>query len=226
MIWFRKKSAGSKSAHPQLRSALLGELTLATAAIQRSDDPDTPLSRLTAAQASVLVGDRAQARRHLQDLLDLPEISTQTRIQAWNCLRELEVLPSPGQGALVRGVAVEIGSADGLETLVAYEDRSATRLDPNGKINRVDKLPGDVVQPHESLLTAARQIVAHTHPHRGAPGHPPEAGHTCIRVMTYAGTHIGMAPTDALEHDDVGGPALAAAHHLRAALAVHSHGQT
>ena len=137
MIWFRKKAAGSKSAHPQLRSALLGELTLATAAIQRNDDPDTPLSRVTAAQASVLVGDRAQARRHLQGLLDLPEISTQTRIQAWNCLRELEVLPSPGQGAVVRGVAVELGSAEGLETLVAYEDNSAIRIEPSGQIHRV-----------------------------------------------------------------------------------------
>lgn len=218
MTWFRKKAHGLRSPRPDLRAMLLCELSLAQLADLPDYDPDTPLSRFHAARASVLVGDRATARRHLHELLDLETATTQLQLLAWNCLRDLDELPSPAAAAAVRGLAVDFGTQQGLDTLAAYEDRSAQLILGTGVVIGTDSPGSGLDDSILDLLAAARRVVEHTHPHRGAPENAPDAGHTCIRVLTFAGTHVGLGPTATLEHDTVGGPVLRAATALRAAL--------
>jgi hypothetical protein len=218
MVWFRKKSAGTKARHPELRKLLLCDQSLAQLGSEPSDDPDTPQARFHAAQSSMLVGDRAHARRQLHDLLTLPAIDTSWRLQAWRCLRDLDELPSPAQGAVVRGVVVDIGTPKGLETIAVYEDHTACLLRADGEVlSFTDPEPG-IADPAEALLAAARGVVQHTHPHAGPAENPPEAGHACIRVLTYAGTHTGLGPVHSLERDAVGGPVLRAATALGTAM--------
>lgn len=219
MFWFRKKSNSLTSPHPALREALLADLPLATVADRAADDdPDTPDARFRAARASVQVGDRAHARQQLRELLAMPALSAPMVLQAWRCLRELDELPPPGAGARVRGVVVDLGTGQGLLTLAAYEDHSATLLLPDGDVRRASEPDGRLDEQAAALLSAARGVVDHTHPHRGGEEPPPETGHACIRVLTWAGTHIGLGSIEALELDPVGGPVLRAAMALREGL--------
>ncbi len=218
MIWFRKKAGGLQSRHPELRAALVCEDTLAQLAYVPDDDPDTAEARFAAARASVLVGDRATARRHLHELFALPTAGTQVQVLAWNCLRELDELPAPATATVVRGVVVDIGTAAGLDTLAAYQDHTAHLLLADGSVRNTDVPHGAFVDAIDRLLTAAQGVVAHTHPHRGAAENPPERSHACIRVLTFAGTHIGLGPTATLERDPIGGPVLMAANALQRAL--------
>lgn len=223
MFWFRKKANSLRPPHPELRDHLLADLPLATVADRATDDdPDTPSARFRAAQSSLLVGDRSHARRQLHDLLAMPELDVPTALQAWRCLRELDELPPPGAGAEVRGIVVDFGGSDGLETLAAYEDGSATLLCSNGAVRHARTHDCSIDDRIEALLTRARAVVDHTDPHRGAEEPPPEAGHVCIRVLTWAGTHIGLGPHDALGRDPVGGPVLREAQALRGELAANT----
>jgi hypothetical protein len=218
MTWFRKKASGLRSPRPDLRAMLLCELSLTQLADLPNFDPDTPMSRFHAARASVLVGDRATARRHLHELLDLATATTQIQLLAWNCLRELDELPSPAAAITVRGVAVDFGTAHGLDTLAAYEDRRAQIILGTGAVLGTGSPSGGVDDAIMQLLAAGRRVVEHTHPHRGPPEHAPDADHTCIRVLTFAGTHVGLGPTATLQADAVGGPVLQAATALRTSL--------
>jgi len=223
MIWFRKKATGLRSPRPALRTALLCDRTLSALA-DVDDDPDTPPVRFAAARASLLVGDRAVARRHLHELLAMPTATTQEQLLAWNCLRDLDELPSPGAASIVRGVVVDLGTAAGLETLAAFTDRSARWIRADGTVLGVDAPGAGAQEAIDGLLAAARAVVAHTDPHRGAPENPPEAGHTCLRVLTFAGTHVGLGPTATLERDPVGGAVLRAASALQQVLLQHRAG--
>ncbi len=218
MVWFRKKAAGSRSPHPELRRKLLCDHTLAELGDVPDDDPDTPFARFAAARASLSVGDRATARRHLHQLIAMPMTDTPVRLLGWNCLRELDELPTPGQAGIVRGVVVEIGTPDGLETLAAFEDHSARMLCADGSVRDTDARNGTTAGAIDRLLAAARRVVEHTEPHRGPAENAPDAGHACIRVLTFAGTHIGLGPTATLDRDPVGGPVLRAAATLQQAL--------
>jgi hypothetical protein len=218
MIWFRKKATGARSPHPELRSALLCEESLAALADRPNDDPDTPLARCHAAQASLQVGDRAQARRQLHDLLALPMLSTPWQLQAWSCLRELDELPAPASGAVVRGVVVETGAPDGFDTVAGWEDRTATLLRSDGAV-LAHPMPDGALDDHiAALLESGRAVVQHTHPHRGQPEDPPGPGHASIRVLTFVGTHVGVGALTVLDRDAVGGAVIRAAQALRTAL--------
>jgi hypothetical protein len=219
MIWFRRKTPGLRSPHPELRDELLADAPLAAVADRGDDDPDTPNARFHAARAAVIVGDKAQARRHLRELLSLPAIATQVRLQAWTCLRELDEPPPADEGGAVRGVVIDFGTADGLDTLAAYEDHSAFLIHHGGGTATAEA-PDDYLETCiDQLLAVARGVVGHTDPHRGHREHPPEAGHVCIRVLTWAGTHVGLGPLAVLQRDPVGGPVLLAADTLRELLA-------
>lgn len=218
MIWFRRKVHGLRSPHQELRTELLCEQTLAELASRPEFDPDTAETRFVAAQASILVGDRSAARRRLHELLALPTVTTQLCLQAWNALRELDELPSAAAAAEVRGVVVELGTDLGLETLAAFEDQHIQLLLGNGEVRSVRSPDRTGETARIALFFAARAVVAHTHPHRGARELPPQAGHASIRVLTFAGTHVGLGPIATLAQDPIGGPLLAAAKTLREEL--------
>lgn len=218
MIWFRNKATGLRSPHPQLREALLCDQSLAQLADLPDDDPDTPLARFAAARASALVGDRVRARRHLHELLQLSTCSTQQQLLAWNCLRELDELPAPAIAAKVRGVVVDIGTPAGLETIAAYEGHTAKLILRQGEVHSTDAPHRACVDAIDRLLVTGRRVVAHTAPHRGPAEAAPESGHACIRVLTFAGTHVGVGPTQTLARDPIGGAVLAAANALQAAM--------
>lgn len=215
MIWFRKKSRGAVSSHPELRDRLFGDESLARCAEVVSDDPDTPWARFHAARASQQVGDLRQARAHLHGLLELPEVETRLRLQAWTCLRELGEKPPTEMPPVERGVVVEVAEADGLRTLAVYEDHSACLIEPSGTciewVAPEEAIHGQV----RRMLDLAQVVLARTDPVQGPRELAPEPGHASITVLTHAGHHTGSDVTARLEHDAMGGPLLHAAAELR-----------
>lgn len=215
MIWFRKKSRGPASSHPEVRDSLFGDETLATCAEVIPDDPDTPWARLHAARAAQQVGDMRQARLQLRGLLELPEIETRLRLQAWTCMRELGERPPADQTAVERGVVVEDADADGLRTLAVYEDLTACLIEPSGLC--IDWVtPDEAVHAHvRRILELAQVVLARTDPVQGPREAAPEPGHASVTVLTYGGHHTGSAERSRLEQDAMGGPLLHAAAALR-----------
>ncbi len=218
MIWFRKKAEGLRSPHAGLRAELLCEQTLSELANRPDCDPDTPETRFHAAFSSVLVGEHEAARQQLLELLDLPTATTQLSLQAWNALRELHELPSDADAEVVRAVVIEWGTQQGLETLAAFDDQRITLLAGNGEIYSVRGPDRTGETARLALFLAAEAVIEHTYPHRGPSEHPPPAGHASIRVLTFAGTHVGIGRTATLIRDVIGGPILSAATTLREAL--------
>ncbi|MEY4673516.1 MAG: hypothetical protein RL148_1300 [Planctomycetota bacterium] len=219
MIWFRRKSRGVVSSHPEVRNSLFGDESLASCAEVVPDDPDTPWARLHAARAAQQVGDVRQAVSQLRGLLELPEIETRLRLQAWSCLRELGEVPSAGVGPVERGVVVESAGPDGLLTLAVYEDMTACLVEPSGLC--VDWVtPDETVQHHvRRILQLAQVVLDRTHPVQGPREPAPEPGHASITVLTYAGPHSGSDEVARLEADAMGGPLLREAAMLRRELA-------
>jgi hypothetical protein len=213
MSWFRKKSPGLPSPHPELRESLFADATLALAAELHDDDPDTPGTRFHAALAAFSVGDRAHARQQLHDLLRLPELESRTALQAWSCLRELGEVPAGPAATAVRGVLVEIGTEAGLDTVAAYEDRTAVYLARNGAVLTAEHPDRGVDHRIEALLTSARALAGQTAP-RGEREGVPEAGRAAIHVLTFAGPYATLGPVATIEQDRVAGPVLRAASDL------------
>lgn len=215
MIWFRKKSRGVVSSHPDVRDSLFGDETLASCAEVVPDDPDTPWARLHAARAAQQVGDVQQARNQLHGLLELPAIETRLRLQGWTCLRELGEHPPAAQAAVVRGVVVETADADGLRTLAVYEDMTACLIEPSGLC--IDWVtPDEAVHAHvRQILEHARVVLTRTDPVHGPREPAPEPGHAAVTVLTHGGHHTGSDERSRLEQDAMGGPLLHAAAALR-----------
>lgn len=215
MIWFRKKSRGPVSSHPEVRNSLFGDETLASCAEVIPDDPDTPWARLHAARAAQQVGEMRQARAHVRGLLELPEIETRLRLQAWTCLRELGEQPPADQADVERGVVVETADADGLRTLAVYEDMTACLIEPSGLC--IDWVaPDEAVHAHvRRILELAQVVLTRTDPVHGPREPAPEPGHACVTVLTYGGHHTGSDERTRLEQDTMGGPLLHAAAALR-----------
>lgn len=221
MIWFRRKSKGLQSPHPQRRESLFADAPLAQVAQLANDDPDTPAARFHAAYASTQVGDRVHAQHQLRELLQMPGVPTRLQLQACACLRALSATLADPRG--VRGVVVEIGSAAGLETFACYDDHTAVFLARNGAVVDQEVPDPTIDSLVDALLAASAPIVEHTGPHDGAREHPPEAGQACISVLTAGGTHVGTGPLPVLENDALGGPVLRAA--SAAMRAVYARGQ-
>lgn len=223
MIWFRRKAQGLPSPHEDLRRSLLCDAALAQLADLPVDGPDAPETRFHAAQASIQVGDRATARRQLHDLLEMPTATVPLRLLAWNGLRELDELPSPAAAAAVRGVVVEWGEAAGLCTIACYEDGGARLIEASGE-TLAQWAPDSAVAPQvRALLASGRRVVDHTHPHRGPSEPAPSRGCACLRVLTFAGAHIGLGTIQSLLADPIGAPVLRAAGELRAAMSSREH---
>lgn len=217
--WFGKKPVSPApplpAGHP-LRELLFGDQSLEAWA---ADAPRTsePWARFADAVARRGQGDDAGVRDALAEVVRQPGLESRHYVQAWHALRDLGEEPPPEEAKRVYGVVVDMPMPAGLDTLAAYEDRSARFLSHGG---------GAIVWEHPdtsldvevaAVLTAGRALVGQIGPWAGVrPPLPP--GEARISVLTPSGLHFGQGPAGALRRDARAAPVLVAATALMQAL--------
>lgn len=223
MAWFRKEPAApspssqSSAEHP-LRDGLFGDRPLDVWAQDGARaGVGEPWVRFAEAVERSGQGDAAGAQRALEAVLRQPDLESRHYLEAWHALRELGAAPPPSDAKHVYGVVVDVPMPPGLDTLAAYEDRSARFLSHGG---------GAIVWEHpdvsldaqvDALLAAGRALAGRIGPWAGArPPLPPGAAR--ISVLTPSGLHFGQGPMGAFLRDAMAALVIAAATALMQAL--------
>lgn len=179
-----------------------------------ADGPDIASALLGLATAAE-AGDADGAAVQLRLLLGSgPE--TRVRLQAWSLARRAGV-PLAGDARRIRGVIVDLGLEDGVDTVAAYDDGSARYLNQAGggifwDAGQADG--ADVRAAIARLLEAGQAVVDGTAPSDEERLDPPSNGVAQIWLLTDGGIHLGMGPANVIGRDALGGPVLGAAFQL------------
>jgi len=187
------------------------------------EGPDVGAALLALAAAAE-AGDADSAGTQLRLLLGSgPE--TRVRLQAWAMARRAGV-PLAGDARRIRGVIVDMGLEDGVDTIAAFEDGSARYLNQAGggifwEVGQADG--GDVRRAIAALLEAGQRVVDATGPLDGERPDAPSNGVAEIWLLTDGGIHLGMGPADVIGRDRLGGPVLGAAFQLMTTLMARTH---
>ncbi|HEX5180296.1 MAG TPA: hypothetical protein VFW04_13260 [Gemmatimonadaceae bacterium] len=225
--WFRKKPASpaARSAPPApptaghpLRELLFGDYPLEAWA-PGGDAPRTgePWTRFADALARRERGDVTGARNALAEIVRQPGLESRHRVQAWHALRDLGQDPPPTEAKHVYGVVVDMPTPAGLDTLAAYEDRSARFLSHGGGAVVWEHPDASLDAAVDALLAAGRALVGPIGPWAGVrPPLPP--GEARISILTPSGLHFGQGPVGVFRGDARAAPVLAAATALMQAL--------
>jgi len=223
--WFGKKTALPAAApaplfaagHP-LRGLLFGDLPLEAWA-GGGDAPRTgePWAGFAAASARRRQGDAAGARDALSAIVRQAGLESRHYVQAWHALRDLGQDPPPAEAKRVYGVVVDLPMPTGLDTLVAYADRSARFLSHGGGAIVWERPDASLDAEVDALLAAGRGLVGQIGPWAGVrPPLPPREAR--ISILTPSGLHFGQGPVGVFRRDARAAPVLAAATSLMQAL--------
>ena len=227
MGWFQKKPAPAApsrgapltppAAHP-LRELLFGDRPLEEWA-RGGDEPGSgePWARFADALTRRGRGDAAGARDALAAVLRQRGLESRHYLQAWYALRGLGEDPAPAEGKHVYGVIVDMPMPAGLDTLAAYEDRSARFLSHGGRAIIWDHPDTSLDAESDALLAAGRTLVSQIGPWVGE--RPPLPPHEArISILTPSGLHFGQGALGVFQRDARAAPVLAAATALMRAL--------
>lgn len=206
----------TESPHPELRDLLFADLPPARAreVYERGGEATAALVALAHAATT---RDAPAASAALERVRDGAHES-RLRLQAWSLARTAGVVPSPEEAAEVLGVVVDMGLAEGLDTLAAFADGSARYLNHSGPAIVWEVADTAVGQRVHALLAAAATVLPVTAPLAGPRPAPPGVGGAMISVLTPAGLHVGAGSIHALSRDSVGGPVISTAAELLALL--------
>jgi hypothetical protein len=194
-----------------LRELLFADLPAARArsVFAKAGDPGRAL--VTLADAA----DRHDPEAARAAMASAPGWNTDTRLhlQAWSLARDAGA--DAGEDSRdVLGVVVDMGLADGLDTLAGFADGSARYLNHSGSAVVWEVPDMAIGQLVRQLLDAAAIVVAMGGPLDGERLPPPSRGHTMLSVLTRGGIYVGAGPIDAISDDPRGGPVIAAATEL------------
>jgi hypothetical protein len=112
-----------------LRETFFGDMPLSA---WTDGKPAEPWTDFVAAERAVHRGDRSEATRILQSIVQRGGLESRHYVQAWNALRELGLPPASDEAKHVYGVVVDMPVKSGFDTLAAYEDLSARYLNFSG----------------------------------------------------------------------------------------------
>jgi hypothetical protein len=199
-----------------LREVLFGDVPLGEWAAAGTGEPWA--SFRAAAEASTRQ-DSVAARAALQGVLARPGLESRHYLEAWSGLRALGVAPPDAEAKRVFGVVLDVPLSGGLDTLAAYEDRSARYLNQAGGAVVWDTTGADagVDARVEAFLAAGRTLAAVIGPWEGArPPLPPDTAR--VSLLTPSGLHFGQGPLAALSREPIAVPLFEAGTALMQAL--------
>jgi hypothetical protein len=175
-----------------------------------------PLATMATAVAR---GDKAAARVALADVL-IRHPETRLWLQAWTLARQVG-LPLSDTSDRARGVVVEMGLDEGVDTVAGFDDGSARYLNQAGGGVFWDGQANPdlvIVAAIDALLAAGQEVVDGKAPLAALRPAPPARGAITITILTEEGFRVGMGPADELSQDRLGAPVFDAAVALMIAL--------
>jgi len=197
-----------------LRETFFGDMPLSAWADGR---PAEPWTDFVAAEGAVHRGDRSEATRILQSVVQRGGLESRHYVQAWNALRELGLSPAADEAKHVYGVVVDMPVKTGFDTLAAYEDRSARYLNFSGAAIIWDAPDSRMDDCVRKLLAAGRDLATLIGPWEDQ--RPPlTPRHSRISLLTPSGLHFGQGPVEGFVRDPKAAPVIAAATGLMRAL--------
>ena len=141
------------------------------------------------------------------------EAESRIRALAFRSLRAVGWVPSPSEPLPLLGVIVEVGLAEGLDTLAAYVDRRVRYVNHAGPMTVIESR-GAADAETEGLLAAAEPIAMAIGPWTEARRPPPGDGIVRLSFLVGDELRFGEGPIDVISRDRMGGPVFAAATRL------------
>jgi hypothetical protein len=151
--------------------------------------PNDPLALFGSSVAASRANKADEARKHLQQVLALPETESRIQLWAWKGLRKLGEQPPANVADKVQGVVCELHNEAGVGTLAAYADGRARWLGGQGAAV-VWEVPGadaeidaqikTLLKTAEPLVKAAPLSDSHQTPE-------PNIEHFRVSILTYRG---------------------------------------
>jgi hypothetical protein len=201
--------------HQKIRDTLFGDETLARVVQTPSDLQLTePWDSFRRARRLVEADDRQAAKQVMYQVLEMPQLESRIRLQAWHVLRELGEKPPQEKEKEMLGVVVEVGMPKGLDLLAAYADHRARYFNYSGAGILWERPDDSLDSAVDDLLTAGSAVVQEIKPWEQVRPPEPTKGNVRINLLTPSGLHIGQGPTEALNLDPMGGPILASSFRL------------
>ena len=200
------------SIHREIRNTLFGDVPLAE--VVRPHPKVTlaePWASFQRARDLRDTGDTDGARAVMRKALEMPEVETRVRLQAWHTLRELGEEPPPQHAKEVLGVVVEVGMPKGLDIVAAYRDHRARYFNYSGAGALWERRDESLDALIDELLQAGTVVAQVIGPWKQARPPEPKNGIARINLLTPSGLHLGQGPVEALNQDAMGGPILSAA---------------
>jgi hypothetical protein len=168
---------------------------------------------------------RDEAVRALQRVAQANDLESRQRMQAWHCLRALDVQPGEQEAKQVGGVVLDIHLPSGLDTLAAYADGSARYIRHGRRLIVWEQHDLELDVRIQDLLRACQQIARVIGPAEGKRPPPPGRGDARISILTPSGLHFGQGPVEALRDDAAAGPVIDGGRRLMLALLERADGE-
>src|SRR4051794_629643 len=125
--WLKRKAPAPPGS--ALREVLFGDVPLGDWAAASAEEP---WASFRAAAEALARSDPAGARGALESVLAQTGLESRHYLQAWSGLRAIGIAPPDAEAKRVYGVVLDVPVSGGLDTLAAYEDRSARYLNHAG----------------------------------------------------------------------------------------------
>ena len=198
----------------ELRELLFGDVPIEDWA---GTSTEPPWIHFQDAEHAMANADVPAAETALHAVLDTPGLESRQYLQAWSCLRQIDRDALTGLPEHLYGIVLDVPLERGVDTLAAYDDRSARYLNQGGGAIVWELRDAEIDARIGTLLTAARPLLA-TVGVWGSARPPLTADHARISLLTAEGIHFTDGPFDRLAADPSTGPVIAAGAALMAAL--------
>jgi hypothetical protein len=145
------------------KALLFGNQNLEDLAI----DVETPSQRVSASALKQLVNAQSYLRQNneekaikcLESICVSTEAGTRLKLWSWFNLRRFNILSEGSDGAIVRGVVLEVRVEGGIDLLAVYEDKSARYLNYTGKLIAWDLSDGEIDSLCKNILIVANRMM-------------------------------------------------------------------
>ncbi|HTP69476.1 MAG TPA: hypothetical protein VMJ35_11280 [Dongiaceae bacterium] len=206
--WLKKKPQAQTT---EIRETLFGDQSLAQWASYSTQASCEPWISFERTRKFIESGDKGNATRVLQEILQTSGFESRHYLQAYHFLTDLGVTAPQDAKKRVLGVVVEVGMKNGTDLVAAYADHHARYYNYSGAGVVWERPDNTLDQPIDELLHASATVAQAIGPWEKGRPPVPTSGRARINFLTPSGLHFGEGPLDTLAKDKLGGPVIAAA---------------